>query len=74
MTRAQVKEILDRVLTWPPERQEDAARVLMEMEEQDSNSLRLSTKQVAEVRQRLADPSPHTIPAENVFRRFDSQA
>ena len=70
MTRAQVKEILERVLTWPPERQEDAARVLREMEEQDSNSLRLSAEQVAEVRQRLADPSPQTIPAEDVFRRF----
>ena len=70
MTRAQVKEILDRVLTWPPERQEDTARVLREMEEQDSSSLRLSADQVAEVRRRLADPSPHTIPAEDVFRRF----
>jgi len=70
MTRAQVKEILDRVLTWPPERQEDAARVLREMEEQDGSSLRLSADQVAEVRRRLSDPSPLTIPAEDVFRRF----
>ena len=70
MTRAQVKEILDRVLTWPPERQEDAARVLREMEEQDGSSLRLSADQVAEVRRRLSDPSPLTITAEDVFRRF----
>jgi hypothetical protein len=70
MTRAQVKEILERVLTWPPERQEDAARVLREMEEHDSSSLRLGAEQIAEVRQRLADPSPHRIPAEDVFRRF----
>ena len=70
MTRAQVKEILERVLTLPPGRQEDAARVLKEMEEQDSSSLRLSAEQAAEVRQRLADPSPRTIPAEDVFRRF----
>ena len=70
MTRAQLKEILDRVLTWPPERQEDAARVLREMEEQDGNTLQLSTEQVAEVRRRLANPSPDTIPAEEVFNRF----
>jgi len=70
MTRAQVKEILERVLTWPPERQEDAVRVLREMEQQHSSSLRLSAEQVAVVRQRLADPSPHTVPAEDVFRRF----
>ncbi len=70
MTRAQLKEILDRVLTWPPERQEDAARVLREMEDHDSSTLRLNAEQAAEVRRRLASPSPHTIPAEEVFKRF----
>jgi hypothetical protein len=52
MTRDQVKEILDRVLTWPPERQEDAARVLTEMEEQDASSHHLTDEQVEEVRRR----------------------
>jgi hypothetical protein len=32
MTRDQVKELLDRVLTWPPERQEDAAQMLLALE------------------------------------------
>jgi hypothetical protein len=32
MTKAQVKAVLDRVLTWPPERQEEAAAILMEIE------------------------------------------
>ena len=68
MTKAQLKEILDRVLTWPPERQEDAARILSDMEKQDT--LRLSDEQVAEVRRRLAEPSPTTIPADEVFNRF----
>jgi hypothetical protein len=70
MTRDQVKEILDRVLTWPPERQERAARVLTEMEAQDESRLTLTDEQVAEVKRRLADPNPKTIPAEEVFRRF----
>ena len=70
MTRAQLKEILDRVLTWPPERQEDAARVLRELEDQDESTLRLSADQAAEVRRRLANPSADTIPAEEVFNRF----
>ena len=44
MTRDDVKEILDRVLTWPPERQADVAHVVEIMEEQDESPLRLSDK------------------------------
>jgi hypothetical protein len=32
MTKDQVKEVLDRVLTWPPERQEDTAQLLLALE------------------------------------------
>jgi predicted transcriptional regulator len=32
MTKDQVKEILERVLTWPPKRQEDAAQMLIALE------------------------------------------
>jgi hypothetical protein len=32
MTKDQVKEVLDRVLTWPRERQEDAAQMLLVLE------------------------------------------
>ena len=32
MTNDQVKEVLDRVLTWPPERQQDAAQMLLALE------------------------------------------
>src|SRR5437588_13010079 len=55
MTKAQVKEILDRVLTWPPERQEGAVRILREIEEQDARRYRLTNKQVEEVERRRAD-------------------
>ena len=61
MTRDQVKEILDRVLTWPAERQADVAHVVEIMEEQDRSELRLSEKQAAEVRRRLAEKNPKTI-------------
>jgi hypothetical protein len=70
MTREQVKQILDRVLTWPPERQADVAHVVEVMEQQDKSELHLNEEQAAEVRRRLANPSPRTIPAEDVFRRF----
>ena len=55
MTKEQVKEILDRVLTWPPKRQEDAARVLSEMEEQDASPYYLTEEQVEEVKPRRQD-------------------
>jgi hypothetical protein len=69
MTKEQVKEILDRVLTWPPERQANAVRVLTEMEQQDS-SLRLTDEQAAEVRRRLADPNPKFLTLDEVRERF----
>jgi hypothetical protein len=70
MTKEQVKEILDRVLTWTPERQADAAQILMLMEEQDKSPLQLSDEQVAEVRRRLADPNPRFLTLEEVRERF----
>jgi hypothetical protein len=74
MTKDQVKEILDRVLTWPPERQADVVQMVALMEEQDKSTLRLTDEQAAEVRRRLANPSPKTIPAEEVFKRFRSSS
>ena len=70
MTRDQVKAILDRVLSWPPERQADVAHMVEMMEEQDQSALRLSDEQVAEVERRLADPNPKFIPLEEVRERF----
>jgi hypothetical protein len=55
MTKQQVKDILDRVLTWPSERQEDAAHILSEMERQDRSPYRLTADQLDEVRRRQAD-------------------
>jgi hypothetical protein len=74
MTKEQAKAILDRVLTWSPERQADVAHVVELMEEQDKSDLQLSDEQAAEVRRRLANPSPNTIPAEEVFKRFRSSS
>jgi hypothetical protein len=70
MTRDEIKTVLDRVLTWPPERQADAAHVLELMEEQDKSDLRLSDEQVAEVKRRLADPNPTFLTLEEVRARF----
>jgi hypothetical protein len=61
MTREQVKELLDRVLTWPPERQADLAEVARIMEAQDKSGLQLNEEQAAEVRRRLAEANPKTL-------------
>ena len=47
MTKTELKEILDRVLTWPPERQADVAHMVELMEEQDNSALRLTDEQAA---------------------------
>ncbi len=70
MNKEQVKEILDRVLTWPPERQAAAAQMLTLMEQQDKSSLRLNDEQIAEVRRRLNDPNPKFLSLDEVRERF----
>lgn len=70
MTRDRVKEILDRVLTWPAGQQADVAHVVELMEEQDKSDLRLSDEQAAKVRRRLADSNRATVPVEEVFKRY----
>lgn len=70
MKKAEIKAVLDRVLTWPPERQEEAARVLTEMEEQQDSDLRLGDDQVVEVERRLADAEPRFLSLEEVRARF----
>ena len=66
MTKEQLRAVLDRVLGWPPERQKDAARVLIEMEEQDRSPYQLTDEQLAEVKRRLADANPRFLTLEEV--------
>jgi len=74
MTRNQVKEILNRVLEWPPERQADLARVVETMAGHDASDLSLTDAQAAEVRHRMATPAEdNNIPAEQVFDRLRSR-
>ena len=70
MMKDQVKSVLDRMLTWPEDRQQEAAEMLMSMEEQAKATLRLTDKQVAEVKRRLADPNPKFLMLEEVRERF----
>lgn len=56
-----LKEVIERVQSWPEERQEDAAKVLLEMEAQDASSYQLTDEQLAEVRRRRAERNPQTL-------------
>ncbi|WP_234831088.1 hypothetical protein [Rhodopseudomonas palustris] len=65
-----MKDILDRVLSWPAERQEDAADILIAMEASDSSEIGLSDAQADEVRRRLADVDAETISLEEFTAHF----
>jgi RAB protein geranylgeranyltransferase component A len=70
MSKEQVKAVLDRALTWPRERQEDAAKLLMLMESQDESVYRLTDEQVEEVRRRMADPNRQLVSAAEARERI----
>jgi predicted transcriptional regulator len=55
MTKAQIDEVLDRVRTWPPERQEDAIRVLLEMEAEGAGVYQLSAEELADIEEGLRE-------------------
>jgi hypothetical protein len=70
MTKEQVKKILDRVLTWPPERQADIAHTVQLMEKQDQSDVHLTEEQLAEVRRRRAKKNPKYVSLTDARRRF----
>jgi hypothetical protein len=70
MTKEQVKEILNRVLTWPAERQAEIAHAVELMEQQDKSDLRLSDEQLAEVRRRRAKQNPNYVSLADARHRF----
>jgi hypothetical protein len=61
MSKNDVSQVLERVRTWPEERQEEAAHVLLEMEAQDTSPYWLTDEQLAEVRRRRANDDPKLV-------------
>jgi len=56
MTKVEIDAVLDRVRTWPPKRQEDAVRVLLEMEAPGTDVYELSPEELADVQRPWAGP------------------
>lgn len=71
MTGSEVKELLDRVLTWPPERQADVAQIVKLMEEQDKSALRLTDEQIIEIRRRRAKENPKYLSLAEARQRLN---
>jgi hypothetical protein len=70
MTKDQVREILDRVLTWPPKRQADIAHTVELMEAQDKSDVELTGEQLKEVRRRRGKRNPRYVSLAQARRRF----
>ena len=71
MTQDEIKAVLDGVMTWPRERQEEAVALLTSLEARpDDSDYHLTDEQAEEVRRRLAEPNPKAMPMEEVFGRF----
>ena len=71
MTRDQVKEVIERVLTWPPERQEDAAQMLLALEAHEGEFYHPDDDEWAAIQQGLAQAKRgETVSADEVARLF----
>jgi len=55
MTKDQIDAVLDRVRTWPPERQEEAMRVLLEIEAKGPEVYQLSEEELADIEEGMAE-------------------
>lgn len=71
MNKRQVKDILDLVLTWSSDRQDDAAEILTLMEAQDQAGFHLTDEQVQEVERRRRDSSAEYLTLDEAKARID---
>jgi len=69
MTREQIKEILDRVLTWPPEDQEKVARFAREVEQLRHDEITDEEWKIIEERAAHRDLASDEE-VETLFRRY----
>ena len=55
MTKTEIDAVLDRVRTWSPERQADAAQLLLAMEGQNGTVYKLSPEELADIEESLRE-------------------
>lgn len=66
-----LKDVLERIESWPEDRQLDAARLLTEMEDKDAESYSLTDEQVDEVRRRRERPNRIFLTLDEARERFE---
>jgi hypothetical protein len=72
MTKEQIEAVFERVRTWPLERQEDAARTLLILEEQNGLLEHLREEDWADLEQALAEAErEEPVPGEEIQALFD---
>lgn len=64
MTRDQIDAVLDRVHSWPKERREDAARLLLAMEAEGTEPYALSSEERADLEAALEEVARGEIASE----------
>ena len=72
MTKDQIEAIFARVRTWPVERQEDAAAMLLRMEEDESALQHLTEEDWADLEDALAEAKrEEPVPEQEMKALFD---
>jgi hypothetical protein len=72
MTKEQVKEVLDRGLTWPQERQADAAQMLLALEAREGESYHPDDDECASIQQGFAQAKRgEAVSAEEIAALFE---
>lgn len=70
MTRLEIDAVLDRVRTWTEERQEDAAAMLLMMEEQDAGAYVLDAEEERALDEAEASGVASDEEVEALFARY----
>ena len=70
MTKSEIESILERVRTWPPDRQEDAARTLLRMEELGTTPYILSPEEERDLAEAEASENASEEEVRAAFERF----
>jgi len=68
MTKEMIEAVLDRVRSWPLERQEEAARLLLGLEAEDASVYRLDDDERADIRAALEEDARGEVASEEEVR------